>query len=171
MRYGGAGRLARVGVVLLVLAACVAARLFVVEPYTVDGRSMRPTLDHGQRLLVSRLAYRDKLPQRGDIIVFRNPHGQGDDYVKRVIGLPGDLVELRLGRVYINGAPLAEPYLGEHPSQDFGPTRVRDDAVFVLGDNRGQSEDSRYFGDVALSAIRGKVVARVWPLTRAGMPR
>lgn len=155
---------------LLVIALSVAVRVYVIEPYTVSGRSMQPALADGDRLLVAKLAYHAQLPRRGDIIVFRSPHDAASDYVKRVIGLPGDQVELRLGRVYINGAPLAEPYLGQYPPADFGPASVPADGVFVLGDNRGHSEDSRYFGDVPLASIKGRVVACFWPLQRVGKP-
>lgn len=171
MEKTGTGRTAWLLILLAAVVISVAVRSYVIEPYTVIGQSMQPTLVDGERLLVAKFVYRSGLPRRGDIIVFSSPHRDGSDYVKRIIGLPGDTVELRLGRVYINGAPLEEPYLGQYPSSDFGPARIGAGGVFVLGDNRGNSEDSRYFGEVPLTEIKGKVVACIWPLRRAGKPR
>lgn len=158
-------------ILLLALLAGVALRVFVVSPYTVDGSSMLPSLANGERLLIAKAGARGAAPERGAIIVFRSVRDASADYVKRVIALPGETVELRQGTVYINGAPLVEPYLGQVPAADYPPHTVAAGTVFVLGDNRGHSDDSRYFGDVPLANVRGPVIVRLWPISRVGRPR
>jgi signal peptidase I len=158
-------------VLSLALLLSLTLRIFVVSPYTVDGSSMLPSLVNGERLLVAKNSYRQALPARGAIVVFRCPRNPNEDYVKRVIALPGETVELRNGTVYINGNVLVEPYLGQVPASDFPPHQVESGMIFVLGDNRGHSDDSRYFGDVPLANIRGPVILRLWPIGRLGRPR
>src|SRR5690606_30920549 len=116
---------------------------FVARAFTVDGPSMMPTLRHGERLLVDKLTYRFAEPQRGDIVVFRYPSDPRQHFIKRLIGLPGDTVEVRNGRVLVNGVALEENYVLQPPLGRYGPRTVPEGAYFVLGDNRNNSEDSR----------------------------
>lgn len=131
----------------------------------VDGYSMTPTLQNGEFILINRLAYRFGEPQRGDIIVFNYPRNPEQQFIKRVIGLPGDEVRIQGGKVYINGQPLAEPYIAA-PPQYHGVWRVPDDSLFVLGDNRNQSSDSHSWGMLPREYVIGKAVLIYWPLTQ-----
>ncbi|MGI5853228.1 MAG: signal peptidase I [Bacillota bacterium] len=139
--------------------------LFVARSFVVDGSSMYPTLENRQRLLVEVISYRFREPKRGEIIVFN----QGDRrrLIKRVIGLPDDLVEIRSGVVYINGYPLDEAFIPENAFADYGPVFVPQDHYFVLGDNRNNSEDSRgSVGFVSKDLVIGKAVLRFWPFSK-----
>ncbi|GIL08809.1 MAG: signal peptidase I [Chloroflexota bacterium] len=147
--------------------------------YLVQGRSMYPSFDSDQILYVSRLSYLLAQPQRLDIVVFHRRAQPPEDYIKRIIGLPGEIVTLAEGRVWINGAPLDEPYLAEVCRADrcadhtwtLGP-----DEFFVMGDNRNDSSDSRLFGPVHRSQLVGAALLRYWPpqtwgiVARAGAP-
>ncbi len=134
----------------------------------VTSSSMEPTLFKGDRILVRRTRFTpEHLPQRGDIIFFRDPLSLSTWLVKRVIGLPGETVTIFEGRVFINGVPLKETYLnGIYVDYHF--SRIPSDAVFVMGDNRKVSDDSRDYGPVPLDLIDGKVVLRYYPLSRLG---
>ena len=142
---------------------------FVVEPYSVSSTSMEPTFQDGDRLVVNKLAYRFGDLDRGDIVVIDS--GQvpgataedGESVVKRVIGLPGEVVHATGGQVIVNDEQMDEPWLGDVPTADFGPVTVPDDAVFVLGDARLKSIDSREFGPVPTDAVVGRVEAVIWP--------
>ncbi|MCS7039304.1 MAG: signal peptidase I, partial [Caldilineales bacterium] len=129
----------------------------------VEGYSMEPTLHGHQRLVIEKLSYRLHLPRRGDIVVIRVPGYGREMLIKRVIGLPGETIEVRGGQVLINGVPLAEPYLRTVTRGDYPPTRIPDDAIFVMGDNRNNSNDSRAFGPIPLDAVVGKAWLRYWP--------
>lgn len=144
---------------------------FVARAFTVDGSSMVPTLHDGERLMVDKLTYRFREPQRGEIVVFRYPLNPREHYIKRVVGVPGDVVEVRNGRVYLNGTPLEEPYLEAPTLGYFGPVRVPPGHYFVLGDNRNNSEDSRdpKVGFVPKELIEGRAVWRYWPLARMSL--
>ena len=160
---------------VLLVAALVAVvlRTFVVQTFYIPSGSMEPTLQIGDRILVDKLSYHLHSPRRGDIIVFRRPPAEDcpgppvPDLVKRVIGLPGETISARGGNVYIDGRRLAEPWI---PSGDttapFPPFHVPAEEYFVMGDNRGDSCDSRIWGPVARSLIVGHVVMRIWPLGR-----
>lgn len=180
---------------LLALIIFVAVRAVVLN-FRVDGKSMQPSLADNEMLLVNRNAYfawdedqwfgwipgvdtEDNAdpsypfgkPERGDIIVLNPPPSASADkpYIKRVIGEPGDTVELRNDRVFINGEQIDEPYLGGlettcRPTQVCGPLTVPEDSVFVLGDNRGNSEDSRTFGVVPIENVIGKAWLTYWPV-------
>lgn len=180
---------------LLVVVAVVVAlvvKAFVAQAFFIPSGSMEPQLEVGDRVVVSRIAYHLHEPRRGDIVVFPSLTEEvpGDDSVfplrithevlqglglreppeteliKRVIGLPGETLEARGGRVYVDGRELVEPYLdADLATEDFGPITVPADHVFVLGDNRlpNMSLDSRVFGPVPIDSIVGRAVARVWP--------
>ena len=130
----------------------------------VDGFSMRPTLDDGQFVLVSRLAYRFGEFERGDIIVFNSPVEVDEDLIKRVIGLPGDIIKVENGIVYVNGTMLDEPYIAAPPAYS-GTWQVQEDQLFVLGDNRNDSSDSHAWGSVSEEEVIGKAILIYWPFT------
>ncbi len=153
----------------LIFALLIAALVvvFVVQPVKVEGTSMLPRLHDGERIFVNKLIYYG-LPEieRGDIVVFWYPNDPSKSYIKRVIGLPGEAVEVRGGRIFVNGQELVEPYLdprlnvmrGDHP-----PVYVKDHYFFVMGDNRDNSSDSRVWGLVPEKYIYGKALFRYWP--------
>jgi len=128
----------------------------------VDGFSMMPTLQDGEYVLVNRIAYRKALPQRGDIVVFRYPFHPEEDYIKRVVGLPGDEVVIENGRVIVNGTPLDEPYIAAPPRYS-GVWAVPKKSLFVLGDNRNDSSDSHTWGYVPMDNLVGKAIVVYWP--------
>ena len=172
---------------ILVLLIFLALQ-FSVQNFRVEGRSMEPTIEEGQYLLVNKLVYfrlspqdlqnllpflnieRDETlfpfhpPRRGEVIIFHFPRDPSRDFVKRVIGLPGDAVEIRRGAVYVNGERLHEPYI-THPSQSsVSGLRVPPDSYYVLGDNRRASNDSRDWGPVPAENIVGRAWVSYWPL-------
>jgi signal peptidase I len=149
--------------VLVIAAAYVLAFLithFVIIKTEVISGSMESTLNIDDRVIGNRLAYTFSDPERGDIIFFANPLNETETYVKRIIGCPGETVEIRDGKVYINEAavPLDEPYLKEKMKGSFGPYVVPENSFFVMGDNRNRSEDSRVWGFVA----RDEIYAKAW---------
>lgn len=152
------------------LAFCI--RTFLVELYVVEGNSMHPSLLHRERLVVDKFTAFFGLPQRGQIIVFRFPKDETRDFIKRVIAVEGDTVEMVDGRVYVNGKRLTEDYIwnadpmGKNMS-NYPKSVVPKDCVFVLGDNRNNSEDSRYddVGFVPNTLIKGRAIVVFWPLS------
>ncbi len=153
--------------------------LFLAQATRVYGQSMEPNLHTDQRLIIEKLSYNPLLrqylgfsgPQRGDVVVIRLPT-QGDELlIKRVIGLPGDVIEIRDGHVFVNGQPLAEPYLASRTPNASGPTTVPPLHIFVLGDNRTSSNDSRSFGTVPLKNVIGRAWFSYWPLDQTGFVR
>lgn len=178
--------------VLIAFAALIAilVKAFVAQAFSIPSASMEPQLTAGDRVVVSRVAYDLHHPNRGDVVVFDDPDAEpaGDDsfvvlrygrdaleavgvvrpedteLIKRVIGLPGDVLEGRDGRIYVDDLPLVEPYLDSRvATSDFGPVTVPEGHVFVMGDNRPNSQDSRSFGAVPVDSIVGRAIARVWP--------
>lgn len=161
---------------------------FSVQNFRVQGPSMNPTLGEGQYLLVNKLVYlhfdprdlstllpffdlsRDtsffpfQSPRRGEVIVFRFPGDETRDFVKRVIGVPGDTVEIRQGKVFLNEEEVVEPYITYTDSRSMPPRQVLANTYFVLGDNRGASDDSRRWGQVPAENIIGRAWVRYWPL-------
>lgn len=134
----------------------------------ITSSSMEPTLHRGDAVIVKRMRFTpDNPPKRGELVFFRDPITKRDWLVKRVIGLPGETLIIWGGRVYINGKPLQEPYISA-TVEEYGMWRIPQDAVFVMGDNRPFSSDSRDFGPVPLELIEGKVVFRYFPLERFG---
>lgn len=138
-------------------------RAYVIQPFRVQMTSMVSTLEPNDLVLVEKITYRFSKPQRGDIVVFVPPNNPNDKYIKRVIGLPGETVSIKSDTVYIDGKPLKEPYLNS-PMADMEPIKVPEDSVFVMGDNRSVSLDSRSFGPIKISSIIGKAVLIYWPL-------
>lgn len=140
-----------------------------VQYSVVEGPSMEPNLHDGQRLLINKIAYSH--PQRGDVITFPPPHiaNPEDDFIKRIIGLPGETIEIKDGVVYINGSPLDEPYIVDNAGINMPLTVVPDGQYFVLGDNRGNSSDSRGGWTVPEEDIVGKAWLSVWPPSEWGL--
>ncbi|MBD2098900.1 signal peptidase I [Trichocoleus sp. FACHB-591] len=148
-------------------------RTFVAEARYIPSGSMLPTLQINDRLIVDKLSYHFHSLERGDIVVFSptqtlKDQGFKDAFIKRVIGLPGEKVEVKGGRVYINDQPLREEYIDEKPSYQWGPVQVASDSYLVLGDNRNNSYDSHYWGFVPRDRIIGRAVVRFWPPNRVG---
>ena len=135
----------------------------------VDGPSMEPSFFNDNRVIVSKVSYWWGDIQRGDVIVFPAPPSPDEDYIKRVIGLPGDQVEVRNGRVFVNGQLLDEPYIAAPPVRDMALTNVPEDSLFVMGDNRNVSSDSRAWGPLKVEDVLGKAVFVYWPLERVGI--
>lgn len=129
----------------------------------VENISMKPTLQPGELLLVNKLSYRLGEPHHGDVIVFHYPGNPSEDYIKRLIGLPGDDIRVENGLVYINNQPMNEPYIAAPPAYN-GDWKIPEDSYFVLGDNRNQSSDSHSWGFVPKDLIVGKALIIYWPL-------
>lgn len=143
---------------------------FIAQSFYVQGASMEPALYNGERLLVDKVTYRFRAPRRGEIVIFRYPSDTRRKFIKRVIGLPGDRIEISRHKLYINGEPLDEPYIKGPTYGDFGPIVVPEGTIFVLGDNRNNSDDSRFsdVGPVPLKLIVGRALVRYWPLNKIG---
>lgn len=144
---------------------------FVVQGFSVYGSCMEPNLRTGERVLGNKLIYRFTTPSRGDIIVFRYPKDPSKTYIKRVIGLPGETIEIRQGHVFINEKPLKEPYVINTPHDSYGPVYVEPGKFFVMGDYRDQSNDSRYWGELPIRNVEAKAWIRYWPVRRATLVR
>jgi signal peptidase I len=159
--------------VLIALALALLIRAFVVESFVVQGQSMEPTLQNGEHLLVNKFIYRFQPPKDGQIIVFHPPLPTTRDFIKRVIATPGEQVAMRDGFVYVNGVRRNEPYLpaAYRDAASYPPTVVPAGDVFVLGDNRRNSEDSRMFGFVPIRSIRGQAIIIWWPPQDVGAVR
>jgi signal peptidase I len=185
--------------VAVALAIAVIIKTFLVQAFYIPSASMEPTLNVGDRVLVNKLAYAFHPPSRGDVIVFTDPKAScattttttptnpvsrlfswvgrslglsqsgNEDFIKRVIGLPGETLQGKDGQVWVNGKPLQEPYLNGVKTGDFGPVHVPAGDLFVMGDNRGNSNDSRYcLGPVPISDVVGKAFVKIWPFSRIG---
>jgi signal peptidase I len=160
--------------VLLIAAALAIAILiktFLFQAFYIPSASMDPTLKINDRVLVNKLSYKLHDVHRGDIVVFEKPPNEASnikDLVKRVIGLPNETVEGRDGHIYIDGKLLQEPYLHGVVTSNFAAVSVPANSVWVMGDNRPASRDSRYFGPIRTSSIVGRVFVRIWPPKRLG---
>ena len=158
----------------ILITLIIALGIFVLLQFTLQssvvvGSSMEPSFGNNQRLLVSKIAYNSQEPERGDVIIF-HPHQQFfTDYIKRVIALPGDTVEIRMGAVYVNGIPLEEPYIKTPPDYTFEEYKVPENNYFVLGDNRNNSNDSHNGWLVLRENIIGKVWLSIWPSSAWGV--
>ena len=154
-------------IILLVAFALVfgLVRPFIVEAFYIPSESMMPTLEVGDRVFVNKFIYRFAEPERGDIVVFESIEGSEQDLIKRVVAVPGDTVAVQNGVLFVNGQPQEEPYVNDAfpDGSFFGPTTVPEDSVFVMGDNRGNSRDSRFFGPVSISNVEGEAFMTFWP--------
>jgi signal peptidase I len=156
-------------VIAFVLAQLV--MVSVAQAFQVEQYSMEPTLLPHDRVLVNKLLYRFRAPERGDIVVLRYPRDPGRNYIKRIVALPGDLVQIQGGHLTINGIPIDELYLNGAPTGDYGPEKVPADSFFVLGDNRNNSEDSRAFGFLKRDMVVGQAILIYWPPDRIRLLR
>jgi signal peptidase I len=177
---------------LTALAIAVVIKTFLIQPFWIPSESMLPTIEVNDRVMVNKLAYQWGEPQRGDVVVFRDPR-EGeleesvpqavirsvleavgirtrghDDLIKRVIGLPGETIEVRNNQVVVDGAPIEEPYLPEVFMADEPPVTLGPDEVFVMGDNRNASFDSRRFGPIPLEDLIGEAFVTIWPVSNIG---
>jgi signal peptidase I len=176
------------------VSIAVVIKTFLVQPFYIPSDSMVPTILPNDRVMVSKLSYRFGEPQRGDLVVFVSPFNDefddetffesvfrhiveavgirtasADDLIKRIVGIPGDEIQIREGKLFVNGAEVDEPYLLEQGVMpDFGPFVVPPDSVFVMGDNRAISYDSTRFGEIPMDHILGEAVLRIWPVDRFG---
>ncbi|MEE8585081.1 MAG: signal peptidase I [Acidobacteriota bacterium] len=145
--------------------------IFVVQPVKVEGTSMEPKLEDQERIFVNKFIYHFSRIERGDIVVFWYPKDPTKSFIKRVIGAPGERVEIRRGQVYINGERLDEPYVPANflDAASYPPTLVPEGHFYVLGDHRNSSNDSRNWGSVPSGNIFGKAVFRYWPVSKLGL--
>lgn len=149
--------------IAIAIVVAISIRTFVFEPIFVSGDSMLPTLQSNQSLGVEKVSRYFSLPKQGEIVIVTDPDNN-ETLVKRVIGLPGDTIEIKNSTVYINGQPLHEDYTSKDPYNDIKPLTVPADSIFVMGDNRANSKDSRFFGPVNKDAIIGHALFVIWPL-------
>jgi len=155
---------------LILLAVVIFLLLQVVVPrFEVVGSSMKPNLHDGQRLLINKAVYFFREPEAGEVIVFQPPNNRRADYIKRIIALPGDVVEVKMGVVYVNGSPLDEPYIKDEPSYTLSPKEIPENSYFVLGDNRNNSNDSHNGWTVPRQNITGKAWLSIWPPSQWGL--
>ncbi|MGZ3498685.1 MAG: signal peptidase I [Vulcanimicrobiaceae bacterium] len=141
---------------------------FFVRMPQVSGLSMAPHIASGEFVLINTVAYRVHAPLRGDIIAFHHDGPTPEIFIKRIVALPGDTVRIDRGTVYVNGAPLTEPYVRYPDDRSFPQVTVPPDSLYVLGDNRADSDDSRFWGFVAENQVLGKALAGIWPLGHVG---
>ena len=162
--------------IAIALSLALLIRTFIAEPRLIPSASMYPTLHTGDRLVVEKVSYHFHPPKIGDIVVFNSPpelqkrgYPQSQAFIKRVIGEPGTVISISQGLVYLNGQPLIEDYIAEPPNLPFPEIQVPEDAFFVMGDNRNDSNDSRYWGFVPSENLIGRATFRFWPLNRIGL--
>lgn len=175
-RFGKRSRKALIewgAIIVVAVVAAVVLRSFVVQPYFIPSGSMEPTLKVGDKVLVDKLSYHLHSVHRGDVIVFSRPRDDPDpaikDLIKRVIGLPGETISASNGQVDIDGRPLREAWLPRGvTTANFGPVRIPSGRYFVMGDNRGNSADSRVLGPISSNLIVGRAFLVVWPLGHLG---
>lgn len=155
--------------IALAVVIALIIRFFFFETFLVEGTSMFPTLKHHERLIVNKIVYQINEPQQGDIVVFN--YSPRRDFIKRIIAFGGDAVEIREGRLYVNEELQQEPYIHRQMMHDYGPIVVPAGHIFVLGDNRDNSMDSRdpAVGSISLERVKGKAMFVFWPITSAGL--
>ena len=154
--------------IVVAVALAMFIRTFIVELYVVDGPSMRPTLESEERLVVNKFIYRFRPPEKGEVLVFQYPRDPSRDFIKRVIATPGDTIEIREGRVLVNDQLLTEDYILEKTRSEYPKSTVPEGRIFVMGDNRNNSEDSRFadVGFVPYDLIKGKAMIVFWPISQ-----
>lgn len=154
--------------VLLTLLIFLAIRT-LIQNFRIEGVSMEPNLHDGQYLIINKLVYYLHPPERGDVVVFHYPRNPRRDFIKRIIGLPGEKVEVRGERIFINGEELEEPYTFHTGNYTWGPQRLGEDEYFVLGDNRNSSSDSHSWGPLPRDTLVGKAWISYWPPNYLGL--
>jgi signal peptidase I len=155
---------------LIAIGLALVIIVFLYQPVKVEGTSMAPLLSDQERIFINKFVYRFEPIDRGDVVVFWYPLDRSKSFIKRVVGLPGETVEIRKGIVFVNGVSLAEPYVPPQYEDltDFGPMSVPRGSYFVMGDHRISSNDSRVFGPVASHYIYGRAVFAYWPVDHFG---
>lgn len=161
--------LREVVITVLIAAAVFACLRLTVQSYTVFMSSMEPNFQEGECIMVNKLAYRSSKPQRGEVIIFNPPFESPHPFIKRIIGLPGETVEIKDGKVFINGTPLEEKYIPTPPNYTIRAQEVPEDQYFVLGDNRNSSNDSHTGWTVPRDNIIGKAWFVYWPPSKWGV--
>lgn len=157
-------------VVAFILALII--RAFFLQVFWIPSSSMEPSLDISDRIVVNKVVYHFREPKRQEVVVFRQVASQGEpkrDLIKRVMGLPGEELEIKHGIVYINGEAVKEKHPMNSDFMDFGPILIPPEAYFVMGDNRPASADSRYWGYLPKKNLIGPAFIRIWPLTKLGL--
>jgi signal peptidase I len=147
---------------------CVLALAFFMRTPQVSGLSMAPRIDSGEIVVINTMAYRFGSPARGDIIAFHHDDPTPAIFIKRIIGLPGDRIAIDNGRVTVNGTVLDEPYVQHSDGRSFAAVTVPQGQLYVLGDNRADSDDSRFWGFVRQNQVLGKAVLGIWPIAHLG---
>jgi len=155
---------------LIAIGLALVIIVFLYQPVKVEGTSMAPLLSDQERIFINKFVYRFEDIHRGDVVVFWYPLDRSKSFIKRVIGLPGETVEIRSGMLYVNTHLVPEPYVPPQYTDvtDFGPIKVPKDSYFVMGDHRISSNDSRVFGPVASQFIYGRAVFAYWPVDHFG---
>ncbi len=157
-------------VVAISLLIVIPIRTYVAQPFIVEGSSMEPNYHNGEYLIIDELSYAFRAPERGEVVVFRYPLMPSEFFIKRLIGLPGETIEIRNNKIFVNNEPIDELYLPNNFQT--GPdniVKLSGNQYFVMGDNRAASSDSRIWGTLPRKNITGKVLLRLWPLTRIGI--
>lgn len=161
---------------VVALSIFVVFYLFLIQPHEIKGSSMEPSFHNSEYILTDKISYRFRDPERGDVIIFKAPTNQDVDYIKRIIGLPGDRVKIQAGVIYINGKKLKESYISDSTNllpgnflQEGIEIAVPERKLFVMGDNRQHSSDSREFGPIPMQSIIGRAFMRYWPITEFGL--
>lgn len=162
--------------IVVSLAIFAVVYIFVFQPHQVDGKSMEPNFHNGEYILTDKISYRIHPPKRGDVVVFHSPQDERVDFIKRILGVPGDTIKVQSGYVYLNGIKLEEEYINE-PGQVLGGRFLRENVevevppgqYLAMGDNRNHSSDSREWGFVSTSGIVGRAFFRYWPISEFGV--
>jgi signal peptidase I len=173
MKKIGLAILEIVQTVAFILVAAFIIRYFLIQPFVVEGNSMEPNFHNKQYLLVDKISYKLRQPARGEVIVFNPPNNSSQNYIKRIIGLPGETIKITGGNIYINDLDLDEKYLTQNgstmtSSNDFS-IALKDNEYFVMGDNRNHSSDSREFGALPKTNIIGRTWLIIWPFQYFGI--
>lgn len=162
--------------IAIMAAVLIVIRFLIAEPHLVSGDSMVPNFHTGDYIITNKLLMKLSQPKRGEVIVLQNPRNSDQVFIKRVVGLPGESIKVSQGLVYINGQVLDEPYLpqgtltsGQQFLTEDEEIVVPDDQYFVLGDNRGESSDSREWGPITSQLVVGQALFRYWPITKIGI--
>ena len=158
-----------VGTIVPAIVIALLIHLFLAQATRVYGQSMEPNLHTNERLVIEKISYHLHGPRRGDVVVLRDPAGSPELLIKRVVGLPGERVTLADGRVYVDGTPIDEPYLDQPTNGSGRSWFVPPLHVFVMGDNRSASRDSRIFGAVPMEELVGRALFRYWPFEEIGI--
>ncbi|HEY3365193.1 MAG TPA: signal peptidase I [Symbiobacteriaceae bacterium] len=153
--------------IVIALLVALVIRTFIVQVYVVDGESMEPTLHTGERFLVNKFVFRFRSPNPGEVVVLKDPGKPTRELIKRVVAVAGETVEVKGGVTYVDNKALKEPYVNRlFPIQDSAPTKVPPGTIYVMGDNRGRSFDSRAIGPIILNKVEGKAFFMLWPFDR-----